>query len=122
MSKERARPSQFKNDPDFSVTAATGSTTSARDVTALGAISSETTNALSKAANASLLFSRSNGSTPPTRSASISPELTAEIISEVERPICEGKELTDQASAISCLATESVTGRPPGSKLPIAPA
>ena len=39
-SNERGRPSQLRNEPDFSVTAATGKTTFARAVTALGAISS----------------------------------------------------------------------------------
>ena len=42
-SKARGRPSQLRNDPDFSVIAATGRTTSARSVTADGAISNETT-------------------------------------------------------------------------------
>ena len=54
-SNERGRPSQLRNEPDFSVTAATGRTTFARSVTALGAISSETTNALSRAASAAPL-------------------------------------------------------------------
>ena len=48
-SNERARPSQLRKEPDFSVIAATGKTTFARSVTELGAISRETTNAFSSA-------------------------------------------------------------------------
>ena len=73
-SNARGRPSQLRKDPDFSVTAATGRTTSARSVTALGAISSETTNALSRAAKVAELLAPSSGSTPPTTSAPIFPE------------------------------------------------
>ncbi|CAB5060578.1 unannotated protein [freshwater metagenome] len=76
-SKERARPSQFKNDPLFSVIAATGKITSARCVTSLGAISRDTTNALSSAANAAAPLMPSSGSTPPTSNAPMSPEFTA---------------------------------------------
>jgi hypothetical protein len=43
-SNARARPSQFRKLPLFSVIAATGRTTSATAVTELEAISSETTN------------------------------------------------------------------------------
>ena len=79
-SNERGRPSQLRNEPDFSVTAATGKTTFARAVTALGAISRETTNALSSAESAAWLLSPSNGSTAPTNSAPICPAFTASII------------------------------------------
>ena len=68
-SNARALPVQFRNEPLFSVTAATGKTTSARSVTALGAISSETTNAFLSAESVSEELSRSSGSIPPTTSA-----------------------------------------------------
>jgi len=121
-SNERARPSQFKNDPDFSVTAATGKTTFARAVTALGAISSETTKALSSAASAAWLLSPSRGSTPPTSNAPTWPAFTASIICAVERPTSDGIESVFQTAAISTRAAASVTGRPPGKRFPIAPA
>ena len=52
-SKARARPSQLRKLPLFSVIAATGRTTSATAVTELGAISSETTKDFLRAASAS---------------------------------------------------------------------
>ena len=102
--------------------AATGKTTFARSVTALGAISSETTKALSRAAKVAWLLLPSSGSTPPTTSAPMDPELTASIICEVLRPISVGKESVFHSAAISTRAAASVTGRPPGRTLPIAPA
>ncbi|CAB4751546.1 unannotated protein [freshwater metagenome] len=122
VSKARALPVQLRNDPLFSVTAATGKITSARSVTELGAISSETTNAFLSAERVSDELSRSSGSTPPTTSALSSPELIAEIISLVERPKVVGTDATDHALAKSTRAAASVTGRPPGRRFPIAPA
>ena len=121
-SNERARPSQFKNDPLFSVIAATGRTTSARIVTSLGAISRQTTNAVSSAAKAAWLLLPSSGSTPPTSNAPMAPELTAAKISSLLRPICDGRADVPHNAAISTRAAASATGRPPGNKLPIAPA
>ena len=121
-SNERARPSQFKNDPLFSVIAATGRTTSARIVTSLGAISRQTTNAASSAAKAALLLMPSSGSTPPTSNAPMAPELTAAKISSLLRPISDGRADVPHNAAISTRAAASTTGRPPGNKLPIAPA
>ena len=121
-SNARALLVQFKNDPLFSVTAATGNTTSARSVTALGAISNETTKAFLSAVSVSAVLSKSCGSTPPTTSALISPAFTAEIISLVDRPIFAGTDATDHTLARSTRAAASETGRPPGSRFPIAPA
>ena len=121
-SNARALPVQLRNDPLFSVTAATGNTTSARSVTALGAISSETTKAFFRAESVSDELSRSSGSTPPTTSALSSPELMAETISLVERPTFAGTDATDHALARSTRAAASATGRPPGRRFPIAPA
>ena len=89
-SKARARPSQLRNEPDFSVTAATGRTTSATLVTAECAISSETTNDFESAASAAALFGISCGSTPPTTTASSEPLPRLSIISEVVRPTFVG--------------------------------
>ena len=91
-------------------------------MTALGAISSETTKALSSAAKVAWLLSPSSGSTPPTISAPICPALTASIICEVLRPTSDGSESVFQSAAMSTRAAASVTGRPPGNTLPIAPA
>ena len=69
----RWRPSQLMNVPYFSVTAATGRTTSATSVTDECAISSDTTKAFFIACAARVAFGRSAISTPPTTSASRSP-------------------------------------------------
>ena len=121
-SKARARPSQFKNDPDFSVTAATGRTTSATFVTAELAISSETTKDLDSAVSAAALSGISCGSTPPTTTASSEPLFRLSIISEVVRPTFVGSDGTPHTAAISTRAAASTTGRPPGRSVPIAPA
>ena len=72
------RPSQSTNVPAFSATAATGSTTSARSVTALARSSRLTTNGgRSSAPSAAAGSGRSSGSTPPTTSASSSPAAAA---------------------------------------------
>ena len=65
-SNGRRRPSQLTNVPAFSVTGATGNTTSARSVTALWRNSRLTTNgAASTAASAAAGSGRSSSSTPP---------------------------------------------------------
>ena len=69
----RWRPSQLMNVPYFSVTAATGRTTSAISVTEEWAISSDTTNAFFMASVARTASGRSAISTPPTTRASRSP-------------------------------------------------
>ena len=94
----------------------------ARSVTALGAISSETTKAFSSAAKTAALLSASSGSTPPTSSAPICPACTASMICDVLRPISAGRESVFHTVAISTRAAASVTGRPPGKRFPIAPA
>ena len=121
-SKARARPSQLRNEPDFSVIAATGRTTSATLVTAECAISSEITNDLESAASAAALFGISCGSTPPTTTASSEPLPRLSIISEVVRPTFAGIVGTPQTVAISTRAAASAIGRPPGRSVPIAPA
>ena len=86
---------------------------------ALWRISRLTTNAFSNPARA--LAEISSGSTPPTNSESISPLCKPSIISKVVRPIFSGSDLTPQALCISTRALASLTGRPPGSRVPIAP-
>ena len=95
-SKLLSRPSQSRNEPAFSVTAATGRTTSAIAVTALWEISRETTNVLSNCPSASAEISA--GSTPPTTTASSPPsEFNAERIPDVDRPGSVGSESTPHA-------------------------
>ena len=82
--KLRSRPSQLRKVPAFSVTTATGRTTSASAVTSVWRVSSETTNcAFSIAAIRSP--STSSGETPPTTSPLIADPVAA-TISEVLRP------------------------------------
>ncbi|CAB4557121.1 unannotated protein [freshwater metagenome] len=107
-------------EPDFSTTVAIGRTTSARSVIALGRISSESTNALSRPVISGACIS--NGSTPPTTSASIAPFAALARIPAPSRPIVFGNESTDQAAATSTRAAASEIGRPPGRRFPIAPA
>ena len=102
--------------------AATGKTTSATAVTELGAISSETTNDFFRAAIASRECGRSCASTPPTTTASRSPDASASMICVDVRPGVAGSESTPHAAAISTRAAASVTGRPPGRRFPRAPA
>ena len=121
-SNARARPSQLRKLPLFSVIAATGNTTSATAVTELGAISSETTNDFLSASSAVRECGRSCASTPPTTTASRSPDASASMISVDVRPGVVGSDSTPHAAAISTRAAASATGRPPGRRLPSAPA
>ena len=120
----RRRPSQSTNVPDFSTAAATGSTTSARSVTATGRSSRLTTNrAASSAASAAVGSGRSCGSTPPTSSAPSSPECTAARIAAVSRPASVGKRAAHpRRSPRRRAPAASDTGRPPGSRPGSAPA
>ena len=74
-SNGRGRPSQLRNVPAFSTTAATGSTTSARSVTATGPQLQADHEAEPRrsAPSAAVGSGRSCGSTPPTSSAPSSP-------------------------------------------------
>ena len=120
VSNDLERPSQFIKLPLFSTTAATGSTTFAISVIALFRISSETTNAFFNPSWWCAEISR--GSTPPTRSASIFPSCRSLRIASVSRPSALGSASTPHAAWISTRACVSETGRPPGRRLPIAPA
>ena len=75
---EPGRPSQFTNVPAFSATAATGSTTSARSVTALARSSRLTRNGVTSSACQRRLGVRQvGGSTPAMTMAPISPAAAA---------------------------------------------
>ena len=119
-SKLRARPSQLTKLPLFSATAATGRTTFAISVIALFRISRETTNAFTSPSCKCAEIS--SGSTPPTNTASMSPLCKPFNISLVSRPRFVGRVETPHAVCRSTRALASLTGRPPGSRFPIAPA
>src|SRR5262249_14879700 len=120
---EPGRPSQFTNLPAFSAAAATGSTTSARSVTALGRSSRLTRNRVaSRAASAAAGSGRSLGSTPAMTSAPMSPAAAAARMCEVSRPGSAGRDATPQARATSVRAASSATAPPPGSTIGSAPA
>ena len=84
---EPGLPSQFTNVPAFSATAETGSTTSARSVTALTRSSRLTTNcAASRASSAAAGSGRSAGSTPAMTRAPISRAAVAARICKCHGP------------------------------------
>ena len=122
-SKGRLRPCQSVNEPAFSVTGATGKTTSASAVTADSRNSRLMTNpAASMAARAASGSARSAGSTPPISSVSISPSAAAASRAVLSRPGSEGSSPTFHKSRTCCRATGSATGRPPGSRFGRQPA
>ncbi len=119
----RTRPSQLRKVPDFSATAATGKTTSARAVTAVGRSSSETRKPTSFSAwRARFGSGRSSTPTPATSSAPSSPVAAASMIRPVSRPGREGSSASRHSAATSSRARGSVAGRPPGSNAGSAPA
>ncbi|SHU20335.1 Uncharacterised protein [Mycobacteroides abscessus subsp. abscessus] len=116
----RSRPSQFRKLPDFSATAAIGSTTSASSVTAPWRISRLTTNAVLRAPMAAAGYGRSASSTPPTRNASR--PFPGSSMPAASSPGLSGNAITPHFSAIARRAVLSATGCAPGSRRGSAPA
>ena len=122
-SKVPGRPSQFTNVPGFSATAATGNTTSARSVTALGRSSRLTTNGvgLQRRAGRRRVGQVVQVHAGDHQRVDVAPAAAARICA-VSRPGVGGSEATPQARATSARACGSATRRPPGSRPGSAPA
>ena len=117
-------PPSSRRCPVAPRSARSGSTTSARSVTAEARASMLITKpTFSSPSSAAPGSSRSLGSTPATISAPSSASPAASSISSVSRPGSVGSAVgVPQAAAVSTRAAGSSTGRPPGSRLGRQPA
>ena len=118
------RPSQLTNVPAFSATAATGSTTSARSVTALARClqADDERGVLQRGqrrGGVGQVVRVDAGRRPARRARRRSAAARMPVVS---RPGASGSEATFQARATSARAVSSSTGRPIGSRLGSAPA